>query len=98
MTAQDARIPCPRCLAREVPGGEALAALLEQWIEAIPEARRADGEARRARLAACRACPHLGAATCALCGCYVEYRAAHAAQRCPDIPDRWASFTPLTDR
>ena len=43
----------------------------------------------RARLDACRACPHLNAGTCALCGCYVEYRAAHAAQRCPDAPGRW---------
>lgn len=89
MTGQDACVPCPRCLSAQVPGGEALSALLRQWIGAIPEERRADEAVRRARLAACRACAHLNAGTCALCGCYVEYRAAHAAQRCPDAPGRW---------
>ena len=89
MTAPDAPVPCPRCLSSEVPGGEALSALLRQWTEAIPDERRTNGALRRARLDACRACPHLSAGTCALCGCYVEYRAAHAAQRCPDAPGRW---------
>ena len=89
MTGQGTRVPCPRCLSARIPGQEALAALLRQWIGAIPEERRAGEDVQRARLAACRACAHLNAGTCALCGCYVEYRAAHAAQRCPDAPGRW---------
>ena len=81
--------PCPRCLLHETPGAEALAALNRQWIEALPEERRADAALYRARLEACRCCGHLAAGTCALCGCYVEYRAAQRRQRCPDVPGRW---------
>lgn len=89
MSGRPAREICPRCLAGQVPGGEALAALIRQWVGALPEHRRAPEEVLRARLAACTECPHLGAGTCGLCGCYVEYRAAQAGQRCPDVPGRW---------
>lgn len=81
--------PCPRCLLSEVPGAEALAALNAQWIEALPPERRTDAGEYAARLAACRACGHLAAGTCALCGCYVEYRAAQRERTCPDVPGRW---------
>ena len=81
--------PCPRCLLADAPGGEALAALNRQWIEALPAERRADDAVYRARLATCRACEHLASGTCALCGCYVEYRAAQRARKCPDVPGRW---------
>lgn len=81
--------PCPRCLLSEMPGAEALAALNRQWIEALPPERRADEAAYRARLAACRACEHLSGGSCALCGCYVEYRAAQRERACPDVPGRW---------
>ena len=81
--------PCPRCLLDEVPGAEALAALNRQWIEALPEASRTDEAAYQRRLAACRACEHLSGGSCALCGCYVEYRAAQALRHCPDVPGRW---------
>ena len=81
--------PCPRCLLSETPGEEALAALNRQWIEALPAERRADDAVYRARLAACRACEHLASGTCALCGCYVEYRAAQKTRRCPDVPGKW---------
>lgn len=81
--------PCPRCLLADAPGGEALAALNRQWIEALPDERRAEESVYAARLAACRACGHLAAGTCALCGCYVEYRAAQKAQCCPDVPGKW---------
>ncbi len=88
MSAQRDR-PCPRCLLSEVPGAEALATLNRQWIEALPPERRADAATYAARLSACRACEHLSAGTCALCGCYVEYRAAQSRQRCPDVPHKW---------
>ena len=89
MTDANRSRPCPRCLLAETPGGEALAALNRQWIEALPPERRVDAAAYRARLEACRACEHLAGGTCGLCGCYVEYRAAQAARRCPDLPARW---------
>lgn len=88
MNAPHAR-PCPRCLLNEVPGAEALAALNRQWIEALPPERRTDDAAYAARLDACRRCEHLSSGGCALCGCYVEYRAAQRDRRCPDVPARW---------
>lgn len=81
--------PCPRCLLDEVPGAEALAALNRQWIEALSPERRTEAAAYRARLEICRRCEHLAAGTCALCGCYVEFRAAQAQRHCPDVPGRW---------
>jgi hypothetical protein len=72
-----------------VPGAEALSALNQQWIDALPENLRTEEGAYQARLSACRACEHLAAGTCALCGCYVEYRAAQAQRHCPDVPGRW---------
>lgn len=82
-------IPCPRCPRPETAGGESLDALLLEWIDAIPEAQRADGDVYAARLSACRECPWLSGGTCGLCGCYAAYRAAKRAQRCPDLPARW---------
>ena len=80
---------CPRCLLSQTPEGEALAALIKQWIDAIPDERRTDPDIYRERLERCNACPRLSDGLCALCGCYVEYRAAQMTQRCPDVPGRW---------
>ena len=89
MRDMEGRVPCPRCLLEQSPRGEALAALIDEWIEAIPEDRRADDTLFRRRLEACDGCPRMAGGLCALCGCYVAYRAAQAAQRCPDVPARW---------
>lgn len=86
---QGSRDFCPRCLLAEVPDGEALARLNRQWIDALPPERQANDALYEARLAACRGCGHLFAGTCGLCGCYVEYRAAQADRRCPDVPPCW---------
>ena len=89
MTDMHARDFCPRCLIGDVPEGGELAALLAQWIAAIPEECRATDALYRDRLERCKACPSLSAGLCGLCGCYAEYRAAQAHQRCPDAPARW---------
>ena len=89
MTHVNGRGFCPRCLLAETPGDEALAALMRQWIEALPDGRRCGRAALQARLEACRACGHLAAGTCGLCGCYVEYRAAQIDRHCPDVPGKW---------
>ena len=65
-----------------------LQTIREQLAALPPEALCAD-DARAARLSACAACDHLRDGLCALCGCYVEYRAALLNRRCPDIPGRW---------
>ena len=81
-------VPCPRCLIRG-PEGEALRALLEEWIDAIPEEEKTEGALYEARLSACRDCDALREGTCALCGCYVAYRAAKARMACPKVPSEW---------
>ena len=81
--------PCIRCLIRDLPDGEQLAELIRERNELLPEGKRAGEALYRARLDICRACPSLNRGTCALCGCYVEIRAAEKARACPDVPGRW---------
>ena len=80
---------CPRCLLSELPGGQALAEMVQGWIDALPAGRRADDFLRLKRLEICRRCAYLEDATCALCGCYADFRAAQADKSCPDIPPKW---------
>ena len=80
---------CPRCLLTDTPGGEALARTIREQLAALPPEALCADDARAARLSACAACDHLRDGLCALCGCYVEYRAALLNRRCPDIPGRW---------
>ncbi len=88
------RRPCVRCLVRDLPEGEALSAILRERVEALPPEARVSLAWREARLGACRACPHLNRGTCALCGCYVEVRAAKRGLDCPDVPARWPREAP----
>ena len=81
---------CRRCLLEDMPDGAALAATIREWIAQLPPDRQAPDQVVQARLAACRACAHLNSGLCALCGCYVELRAAKQPSRCPDLPDRWS--------
>ena len=55
----------------------------------MPEEQRAEEAVFSSRLAACKACDNLLNGTCALCGCYVELRAAKRVQQCPDVPGKW---------
>ena len=72
-----------------MPSEAALAELIRDRIAAMPEDQRADEAVMAARLEVCKACDHLMNGTCALCGCYVELRAAKRVQGCPDVPKRW---------
>ena len=80
---------CRRCLLEDLPSGAVLAANIRELIEQLPPERRSPEAVVRQRLAACRSCDHLTNGLCALCGCYVELRAAKNPARCPDLPDRW---------
>lgn len=80
---------CKRCLIGDIPDQASLAELIRERIALLPEAQRADEALMVSRLDACRACDHLNSGTCALCGCYVELRAAKRHMRCPDVPARW---------
>ena len=89
MRDMHARGFCPRCLLSELPDGAALAHTVQAWIDGLPDARRADEDVRLARLEQCRRCEYLGEATCELCGCYADFRAAQSDAACPDVPPRW---------
>lgn len=80
---------CKRCLIGDIPDQASLAELIRERIALLPEEQRADEALMVSRLDACRACDHLNSGTCALCGCYVELRAAKRHMRCPDVPARW---------
>ncbi len=77
------RRPCIRCLIEGLPGEEALAAILRERVEALPEEERAAEPTRLKRLVVCLACGRLNHGTCAECGCYVEIRAARREKGCP---------------
>ena len=86
---------CPRCLLSELPGGEALARQVGEWIDALPPERRAPEDLREARLDICRRCGYLSGGTCDFCGCYADFRAARRDAACPDVPARWAAEEPV---
>lgn len=72
-----------------MPDQAELAKLIRERIGTIPEEERTPGEAYARRLALCRECGDLNRGTCALCGCYVEIRAARQEQNCPAVPGKW---------
>ena len=90
------RRPC-RCLLREDESQRPLYELIRETLAAMPDALRASEPTRERRLAACAACERLLGGTCALCGCYVELRAAKRGQRCADTPPRWTAEPPDAD-
>ncbi len=80
------RKPC-RCLLGE--SSPDLAAVVADYVAAFPEGQRTSAMALQRRLALCLECAQLRDGTCALCGCYVEARAAKARMTCPAVPRRW---------
>lgn len=72
-----------------MPSEAALMENIRDLIALLPEEQRADEALWRERLDCCRRCDHLNDGTCALCGCFVELRAAKQRMRCPDVPTRW---------
>ena len=73
---------CKRCLLREAAEEDLLADIRER-IGKLPARDRADDEAYARRLEICCGCDHLISGVCMKCGCYVEFRAAFARQKCP---------------
>ena len=83
------RRPCLRCLIADLPDEKALAEIIRERIGQLPSEERVSEENRQRRLNQCRRCRHLNHGTCALCGCYVEIRAARQSMGCPDVPGKW---------
>ena len=80
---------CRRCLLEDMPSQAELARSVRELVDLLPEENRAPEEERLRRLDLCRSCDHLLDGMCALCGCYVELRAAKKRMACPDVPGRW---------
>ena len=88
MDGDYSRPRCKRCLLSEIDRDGTYRTVLE-YISSLDDSIKCDKDEYSARLAICRACEHLTDGMCALCGCFVEVRAAKQAQNCPDIPHRW---------
>jgi hypothetical protein len=81
-------IPCRVCLLRDMQD-KGLFQTVSDYIATIPEEEKAGAEEYERRLDACRACENLTNAMCALCGCFVEARAAKRQMHCADTPEKW---------
>ena len=64
-------------------------AVRRTWRSSADE--KTDEATYAARLNICRTCDDLHSGTCALCGCYVEARAAKKRQGCPKVPEKWGA-------
>ncbi len=85
---QELRV-CRKCLLY-AENREEFFRKLEAYIANLDEDDRTDQETYEQRLAQCAHCPHLVTdGMCALCGCYVELRAALKVRRCPDTVRKW---------
>jgi hypothetical protein len=89
---------CKRCLLNDRVDAKALAERLNEWIACMPPDSQTPSDIYTARLHICTACGHQADGLCGLCGCYVEWRAAHITGRCPDTQDRWDMITGVTER
>ena len=81
--------PC-RCLLAK-SGQEDMARLVADYLSTLPEEQKVSDGIYHARLTLCESCNALNSGTCALCGCYVEARAAKRGLGCPMTPPRWHS-------
>lgn len=84
----ESKKPCRRCLLADI-SEEELSRAIAARIAAVPEEQRASEEEYGRRLEICKKCNMLVSGTCGKCGCYVELRAARAANRCPHEKGYW---------
>ncbi len=80
---------CRRCLLADMEDQRPLFALIQSYLEAIPEEQKAPEAVYQDRLRLCASCERLASGMCQLCGCYVEVRAVKARLRCPEVPPLW---------
>lgn len=72
---------CRRCLLQDMTDGEYYRTVSE-YVNSLDDAVRTPPQEYEARLASCRQCGQLVNGMCALCGCFVEVRAAKRQNRC----------------
>ncbi len=76
------RILCRKCIDDALPEGE-LIAYLDNYVSSLSEDIRVSKAVYEKRLLACAECRYRLEATCTLCGCYCQARAAKKGLRCP---------------
>lgn len=81
-------IPCKKCLLADIDP-EGVYKRISELIALIPDEDRTTSAEYERRLSICRSCEDLNAGTCAVCGCYVELRAAKSPSVCPHENRRW---------
>lgn len=69
-------------------GGADILEDIKRRIARLPEKEKASEELYRERLRACAACDDLVGGVCMKCGCYPEFRAAFARNKCPHAAKR----------
>lgn len=79
---------CRKCLLKEMGDAE-YARTVEEHIASLPGNIKTPEPEYQNRLAVCRECDRLINGMCALCGCFVELRAAKRVNSCPDSPAKW---------
>jgi len=72
---------CKRCLLNELDETELFRSISE-YINAMPKEQRVSESEYQTRLSLCRQCDHLMNGMCAICGCFVELRAAKQIMHC----------------
>ena len=79
---------CLKCLLREMDQ-DAYFQNLHDLIQNMDADVKAEASLYEERLQICKSCDYLREGMCGACGCYVELRAAVAAQSCPY--EHWAA-------
>lgn len=79
---------CRKCLLRDMDKGEYFRNLYE-YIDNLDSDIKAPPEEYERRLRLCRECDRLTDGMCAVCGCYVELRAAIEKNICPAVHPHW---------
>lgn len=87
MTGEEWRF-CKKCLVRDLDESE-LFQTIKDYVDRLDESIKVSSEEYEERLKKCTACNRLLSGTCAVCGCYVEMRAAVKRNYCPDVNPKW---------
>lgn len=73
---------CKKCLLEKLDPVGILHTVRER-VELMDEEEKVDEDTYLVRLKKCAECDKVSLGTCALCGCFVEYRAARKDMSCP---------------
>ena len=79
---------CRKCLLKDISKEEYFKNVYEYTKSLDEEIKTPDGEYER-RLGICKECDKLINGMCAVCGCFVEVRAAKKINYCPDVNRKW---------